>query len=1067
MWFLNHKTSGTSLRAACVSTVVACCGTAGRSTRFWMQLGAVGCLLLAGSVGFAQDLPDDDLPPPPPQKSPTRATTAPAPRVSTGKATEDGPGVIGNIGFLGMQTFGREDSIAPLEVMPYLLLDENFLFSNMRGFVSTEGRFGGNLGAGFRRLVPHQHAWYGVNAFYDIDETSGKLFHQLGFGVEAAFRSVEVRSNAYLPVGNTDRTLERTAMNAQFVGNQLLFDQRVMRGYALRGVDVEVGYVLPMPKLGEDSALRWYVGGYFFGGNSGGESVNGFQTRAEAQLANTVTTHLQFTKDEEFGSNLMVGLTLDFPWGESHPTSRWRRNTPSPFRFVHRNYNVILNRRDESLTGLAAVNPLTGTAYQVAHVDSQAAGGGNGQADNPWNTLTDAQASGADLIFVHSGSVLNESIVLGENTWLIGDSGSQWLNVAGNQQTLLPSFNSTLTTIETPRITGVSGNAVTLGSGSVISGFTIDQIQGHGIVGDGITNATIRDVTLSRIDGDAIHLNNVGGNLRIDQVSVNEVIGNGLFVNGGSSTLTFNNGSFRDVNLDAIRLQDISEGTVNLFNLFVEQAGQHGLAIQDVDTDVNVVGLEVTETQAAAVMIDGGEETANIRFTGRTHLHDVDGGVRITDSQANVLFNWLDVSTNGSAAGLHVEDTTGAIQLAVLNIDSETGPGAVFRDVTDLTIARGVLSTKNAAAFDAEDTQMNVLFDSISVDGGTTGIRLVNTPGMFVVVGTNGEGGEIKDTDVGVLLDNVGSVYLQYMDFNDNGTAIRSQGADLLALNSLYVLGSNGYAVDSLNDTLVSIRSSDFGNNGATGGGTIRVHADAQGTYRSEFIDLRISDARGTPILVSNSGAAVGSTVNTNFANNLIESTAAGVGGIHVKWNGSTTVDASNNSIGVTGASASAILVEAAATTDRLLGTFTGNIIQIAGNNSHGINVASAQESDLQMWSNSIVMAGTGGTGFRFDNTGITSTWLLSNVINDIGSAGTGMHFVNVADNSRLQFDANQMNMLSSSATVDRGIRFTTIDGTVQLFGYWDNTVVGATEPLFIPAGKSTGAFILNGAFVP
>src|SRR5262245_41045291 len=57
-------------------------------------------------------------------------------------------GAIGRIGHLGFKTFGRDSSITPIEVFPYVVDGQNFFFGDFRGFVSNFGQFGGNFGLG-------------------------------------------------------------------------------------------------------------------------------------------------------------------------------------------------------------------------------------------------------------------------------------------------------------------------------------------------------------------------------------------------------------------------------------------------------------------------------------------------------------------------------------------------------------------------------------------------------------------------------------------------------------------------------------------------------------------------------------------------------------------------------------------------------------------------------------------------------------------------------------------------------------------------------------------------------
>ena len=117
-------------------------------------------------------------------------------------------------------------------------------------------------------------------------------------------------------------------------------------GTAMTGVDAEVGYSLPVR---ERHVVRAFVGAYHFEPNSGSVSdVNGVKVRVEGVINNGVTAQALYTNDNLYGSNVMVGLSLQFPFGNNHPTSGWGQHTPSPFRFVERNYNVIVSQRNDT-----------------------------------------------------------------------------------------------------------------------------------------------------------------------------------------------------------------------------------------------------------------------------------------------------------------------------------------------------------------------------------------------------------------------------------------------------------------------------------------------------------------------------------------------------------------------------------------------------------------------------------------------------------------------------------------------------------------------------------------------
>src|SRR5436190_8958000 len=149
-------------------------------------------------------------------------------------------------------------------------------------------------------------AWYGGSLWYDIDNTTGQLFHQVGFGLEAAIEMFELRSNFYLPVSDTEKQFSHGTLAARFDNHQLLFDSTSRFGTAMKGLDFEVGSSLPVPVGAFGSDLRGYVGGYFFNGGDAA-NISGVKVRAELDVNNAVTTQLLYTNDGTFGSNLTVG----------------------------------------------------------------------------------------------------------------------------------------------------------------------------------------------------------------------------------------------------------------------------------------------------------------------------------------------------------------------------------------------------------------------------------------------------------------------------------------------------------------------------------------------------------------------------------------------------------------------------------------------------------------------------------------------------------------------------------------------------------------------------------------
>ena len=153
------------------------------------------------------------------------------------KVVGNGYGSINRASHLAGKTFGRNDSITPAEFMPYILTDEHFIFTDIRGFVTNRSQLGGNFGIGYRRLFDEWNAWGGASLWYDADHSTGKLFQQVGLSFEGLIQNFEVRSNVYIPFGSS-QTLANTVGNSSIVGNQLLFGRSSSSGTAAQAASM-------------------------------------------------------------------------------------------------------------------------------------------------------------------------------------------------------------------------------------------------------------------------------------------------------------------------------------------------------------------------------------------------------------------------------------------------------------------------------------------------------------------------------------------------------------------------------------------------------------------------------------------------------------------------------------------------------------------------------------------------------------------------------------------------------------------------------------------------------------
>jgi len=969
----------------------------------------------------------------------------------------DGPGFLGQAGHLAFKTFGRDDSISPLEALPYLLTDEHFIFSDLRGFVSNDSLFGGNFGLGYRHLREDLNAWFGGSVWYDVDGTSGKSFQQFGLSFEAMVDRWELRSNVYLPI--TDEHIYSTAVgNERIVGNQLYYARFDDQGSALTGVDIEAGYNLPVKDLHQ---LRGYVGYYHFeGGPSGG--VNGFKTRLEGVINHAITAQVMYTTDELYGNNVMVGCTIQFPWGSSHPTSKWRQSTPSPFRFVERNYNVIVDRGVMVTDDLLAYNPRTGAAYNIRQVSTSAGTGGNGTFANPYNTVAAAQQAGADVILVQGNSVLTTGVSLAAGQSLLGDGSGQTIALLGGGEARLPTQ---VTGGATPRFSGVAGPAVTLGSGSTVGGFTFENINGSAVVGSNVGGATLRNLNFQNIMGDAIRITNSTGQFQLGNLVINQATGNGVNFIGGAPDLTLS-GSITGTQADGIVLSNLTGGSVRINNTTIHQAGGNGLRFNNVGTDAFIESLNVSQTGGAGIAIAGGTAGDTYTFQNTTIDQPTGSGVNINNTAAAVTFNGLEIDSTATAAAISATNSTGKITLAGLDVETTNGVGLYGRNLTSLLVTGGGIDTTGAGAVDIQDSTMDVTLGRVDVDGGPFGIRLMQNTGKFTLVGTDNyaTGGTIKGTTTGVILNKTGTVELNWLDLVSNGTGIQSTGNTQSYFDTLRITGSTGYAIDSMNDLLLIVRNSTLQNNGAIGGGTIRAQVNTVASYQWLVEGNLITDNNGTPILMQTQNAGNGASLGTTVRLNTINGNRAGTTLVNIDWFGPLSVGVSNNALNAGADNMTAIAVRGRSTTDSVIARVNNNALKFTGTQGTGVLATAVAGSSFQVDTNEVIFNGVGGTGLRFNLGGVSSDWIYGNSITDNAGGATGMLFDAVAASSRVQIEGNLVKLLATDLTVRRGIIFSTVTPTIQFVSNANNIIQNATTDFSIPVNAATGSLLINGA---
>jgi len=553
--------------------------------------------------------------------------------------------------------------------------------ADLRSHLSVNGGFFSNVGAVRKQFLGGTLLGIGVYWDYDGDQNQypaagvlgsqwgqfGHSYNQVGVSGEWLTDFGNLRSNGYIPVGTTAYTIG--APGSPFYGSNILCDYGL--DTALSGADLEVGAYIPGLN---DWAGMISVGGYALGNARYDWSSGPQDGRDVVPWFGGVYTRLDMTFLENWDFSLQANNDSYFDWtGFARLTYRMggsrRRNVPDQMEQpMMRNEHIVRAHQ----TPIAAVNPATGLAWNVIHVDDTVATiGGNGTVESPFRTLAQAQTAAInpyDVVFVHTGSSAASPY---EATWqfqadnqiLVGQGSTLALNTAtcGFRQ-----FFATGTSTAYP-VLASGGNAVTLRNGAIVDHFSIQ-------------NAPVGILTDASLTGSA----------NVNDVRIATGAGNtGVLVQAASGTANFTN--------------------MNITN------GGRGLYVTQGAPDVRFQGRIATDASAEeSVLVEG--LTGGSVMVNRTTDTLSTGVAKNESTVSTALFIVQDQGSTAPAAIQVANNTSAVVGIGPTDVSQPTQQGVAVQGNTDSTIAFFDLSISDAVA-EAFLTQSNDNLSLVSIQG--------------------------------------------------------------------------------------------------------------------------------------------------------------------------------------------------------------------------------------------------------------------------------------------------------------------------------------------------------------
>ena len=523
--------------------------------------------------------------------------------------------------------------------------------ADLRSHLSVYGGFFSNVGAVRKQFIGG--TILGIGVFWDYDGdlnqysdttitddsgsyvfAGGQVYNQVGISGEWLTDYGNIRSNGYIPVGETGEVM------GPFVGNSILCQSGINAGLA--GTDLEVGAYIPGLS---DWAGMISVGGYAYG-NSRYNLANG---QDAVPWFGGVYTRLDMTFIENWDFSLQANNDSYFDWtGFARLTYRMggsrRRNVPDQMEQpMMRNEHIVRAHQAPE----QAINPYTDSPWRVIHVDNSASNAaiGNGTAESPFTKLADPSGPNAnqaanrpyDIVYVHRGNSVNTPyqgpyVFSNNNQYLVGEGTSLTIPTVDCGFLALGPASSNYPVITapagSPAIILTDGNASNMVVDHVsIVGASVGITNGSGLPSGG--RATVNDVKIigngPSQTGVVIAGSGTGTTYNFNRVQLSNLTADGFIVDGqdadgvptGSPLVNITDSSIKNTSGSAIIANAFGgEGRVRVASSTID--GTTGPGVVVTGANAIIESSTIANVGSVGVQVTGAPVLLGITGTGGT-----------------------------------------------------------------------------------------------------------------------------------------------------------------------------------------------------------------------------------------------------------------------------------------------------------------------------------------------------------------------------------------------------------------------------------------------------------------